>query len=89
MNPPLTVEYGLLSASGDEEEYFGGFRSNNTSDLDLGSDIVGLQFTGIDVPAGAIITDAYIQFTADETGSGAAELTILGRGQRQRPAVHG
>jgi len=39
---------------------------------------VGLRFTGIDIPQGAIITEAYIQFQTDEVGSGATSLLIRG-----------
>jgi hypothetical protein len=40
--------------------------------------MVGLRFQGIDIPAGATITSAYIQFTAEETDSGSISLTIEG-----------
>jgi hypothetical protein len=56
-----------------------------SSDLELvndpsgaGEQIVGLRFTGIDVPVGAIITRAYIQFTVDEKQSEATTVTIKG-----------
>lgn len=39
---------------------------------------VGLRFTGIDIPAGAIITSAYIQFSAKEVGAAATSLQIRG-----------
>jgi hypothetical protein len=53
-----------------------------SSDLDLTVDgstvigVVGLRFTGVDVPPGAVITVASVQFTADEVGTGASSLTI-------------
>ena len=40
--------------------------------------IVGMRFNGIDIPRGATITNAYIQFQVDETSSGATSLTIEG-----------
>jgi hypothetical protein len=40
---------------------------------------VGLRFTNITVPAGATITNAYVQFQADEAQSGATNLTIAGQ----------
>ena len=55
----------------------------DSSDLELVIDgsnnqRVGLRFTGIDIPQGATITSAYLQFTTDETGSAAASLLIRG-----------
>ena len=57
--------------------------SLTSSDLELVNDgttsqRVGLRFTGIDIPQGAIITSAYIQFTTDEVGSAATSLLIRG-----------
>ena len=40
---------------------------------------VGLRFAGVAVPAGATITRAYVQFTADEVTSGTANLTVAGQ----------
>ena len=39
---------------------------------------VGIRFTGIDIPEGAIITAAYIQFQVDEVDTDATSLTIRG-----------
>ena len=41
-----------------------------------GNQTIGLQFNGIDIPQGAIIDNANIQFTADESHSDTAELLI-------------
>lgn len=54
-----------------------------STDLELGYEgskpqIVGLRYTGVNIPANATISDATIQFKADETSSGAADLDILG-----------
>jgi uncharacterized repeat protein (TIGR02543 family) len=57
-----------------------------SSDLELSYDtgsgtgsnqVIGLRFTGVTVPAGATITEAYIQFTARETDSTNTTLTIF------------
>jgi hypothetical protein len=37
---------------------------------------VGLRFTGITLPPGAVVTNAYVQFRTDEVGTGAASLTV-------------
>ncbi|MBT8098559.1 MAG: hypothetical protein KJO82_02350, partial [Gammaproteobacteria bacterium] len=42
------------------------------------TDIVGIRFPGVAVPAGESVTSAYIQFQVDELDSGAASLTIEG-----------
>ncbi|TGT17866.1 RTX toxin, partial [Mesorhizobium sp. M4B.F.Ca.ET.172.01.1.1] len=57
--------------------------STNVDDLELGfasttRQTVGLRFTGVDIPQGAIITSAYIQFQANEVKTGAASLLIQG-----------
>ncbi len=54
-----------------------------SSDLELvsegaGDQIVGLCFSNLTIPQGAVIIGAYVQFTCDETGSGATTLTFRG-----------
>jgi len=65
-----------------EENTSNGFVTTGSSDLEMTFDandqIVGLRFNNITVPAGALITSAYVQFTVDETDSGASNLTIQG-----------
>ncbi len=39
---------------------------------------VGLRFVGVNIPKGAVITKAYVQFTVDESSSGGTSLTIEG-----------
>jgi len=43
-----------------------------------GAEIVGLRFNNINIPQGATITSAKLQFQAHEDSSGAAELSIYG-----------
>ncbi|PSK80470.1 Calx-beta domain-containing protein [Limimaricola soesokkakensis] len=74
---PTTI-ITAISASSDDWEQFGGAGSK---DLEFGlngsqTQAVGMRFEGIDIPQSAIITDAYLQFTAFETSSGAASFTI-------------
>lgn len=40
---------------------------------------LGLRFQGIDIPNGAIVNSAYIEFTADESQSSGASMTIYGQ----------
>jgi hypothetical protein len=59
---------------------------NPSSDIELindaeangGDQIVGLRFQNIEIPEGATVTKAYIQFKTDETGNAATTLTIHG-----------
>ena len=68
--------------SDDVEESASGSLQLGSSDLELVFDgnnqLVGLRFPGIGVPRGATITQAYVQFQADETGSTSTSLTIQG-----------
>lgn len=55
----------------------------DSSDLELGfegssAQTVGMRFTGVNVPQGATITSAAIQFTVDETDSDNTSLTFRG-----------
>lgn len=91
---PGTVAVSLLAAdpifetrvasSGDDvEERPTGSMYITSSDLELTIDgtlnqTVGIRFNGIDVPHGAIITNAYVQFTVDTASSGAVSLLIRG-----------
>ncbi|KUM26160.1 hypothetical protein AU467_04035 [Mesorhizobium loti] len=76
-------ETRVATAGDDVEEKGSGSISTNINDLELGYDsstrqTVGIRFTGIDIPKGAIITSAYIQFQANEVKTGAASLLIQG-----------
>ncbi len=77
---------GLVSGNDDAEENLGsGSVSLTSGDLELGLDgtiaqMVGLRFAGVDVPQGATVLSATLQFTADEISSGAASLIFRGEG---------
>ncbi len=54
-----------------------------SSDLEIERDgsrrqVIGLRFGGLNLPAGAAITNAYLEFTADGDSSGDAMVTIAG-----------
>jgi hypothetical protein len=94
-----------VAAGNDDAEQEGADGSNpggmylTSSDLELvmdvesptsGSQQVGMRFTGVNVPAGAVITNAYIRFRATEadspnTNDNTADLTI--RGQADNPTT--
>jgi calcineurin-like phosphoesterase family protein/purple acid phosphatase-like protein/K319-like protein len=84
---PVTVTSQVNTGNDDvEQRQTGGTMYNNSSDLELvydtattGNQYVGLRFTGVNVPKGKTITNAYIQFTVDETGSTATSLTVKGQ----------
>ncbi len=81
---PVIVERNVLVGSDDAEEAPAGSVQLNSSDLELVVDkgltqTVGIRFTDIDIPAGAQIDAAYIQFRSDEVSTGAADLVIQGQ----------
>jgi hypothetical protein len=77
-----TIEKRVVSGRDDVEQR-GSSVNLGSSDLELvkdGSTVqhVGLRFTDINIPQGAHVTKAYVQFTADETGSSPTALLIRG-----------
>lgn len=87
-SPPATnsmiFEKRVIASLDDVEEAASGSVSANSSDLELTVDgakvqTVGMRFTGIDIPKGAIITNAYIQFTVDQVSTGTVSLMIRGQ----------
>lgn len=88
----------ITSGADDVEEREGdGHIYTNSSDLELVYDTynnqyhqtVGLRFQNVNIPAGAVITGAYIQFECDETSSGAIDLYIDGHNADNSPAWSG
>ncbi|MFK0689094.1 putative Ig domain-containing protein [Mesorhizobium sp. IMUNJ 23033] len=80
---PVIIETRVAAAGDDVEQKASGAISTNVTDLELGYDgttsqTVGLRFTGIDIPQGAIITSAYIQFQTNEVKTGTTSLLIKG-----------
>ena len=77
--PPPAWEGRIATGSDDSEEDDNGHVVRNGSRLDLvyttsGNQFVGLRFTGVAVPPGAIVLNAWVQFEADAASS---ELTSL------------
>ena len=77
-----TLDVRVATGSDDAEEYASGDVNITSEDLELvndGSDqTVGIRFVGVDIPQGATILNAYVQFQVDETGSDATSLIIEG-----------
>ncbi|MGY1681899.1 PKD domain-containing protein [Geodermatophilus sp. SYSU D01176] len=70
--------------SDDAEQRPNGTVQLSSGDLNLGQEDsallrVGMRFTNVTIPAGATITNAYVQFTADEVKSAASNLVIAGQ----------
>ena len=86
-----SIEVGIATASDDAEEHVdrNGSVNSGSGDIDLtrsggGAQISGLRFLP-SIPQGATIQKAYIQFTADETGSGNIVLALRGQGADNAP----
>ncbi|HZN38532.1 MAG TPA: hypothetical protein VFD82_06990 [Planctomycetota bacterium] len=84
--PPASgvVERAIAIDDDDAEESPTGSVNLGSSDLEMVLDgtatqVVGLRFQNLTIPAGAVITSAYVQFTTDEATSTATQLTIAGQ----------
>ena len=77
-----TAAATVADSADDAEQAAAGTVTLNSTDLELvndgaaGNQIVGLRFTNVAVPPGALIAGADVQFTADEAQSGATSLTL-------------
>lgn len=79
-----TISVAINRTNDDVEEYQSSGRMYmDSSDLELvydgsrkGNQHVGLLFRNLNIPKNATISDAYLQFTTDETSSGTTELKI-------------
>ncbi|MBI3151310.1 MAG: cadherin repeat domain-containing protein [Chloroflexi bacterium] len=84
------VNIRIASGNDDVEEYSSGWPYLNSTDLelvyDINSQVVGLRFVGVNVPKGAVITNAYVQFKVDETSSQTISLKIQGEANANAPA---
>jgi hypothetical protein len=65
--------------------------SLTSSDLELvysgGDQTVGMRFNGVDIPQGAAIVNAYVQFQVDEMTSAATLLKIQGEDINDAPTL--
>ena len=82
--PTVSMTVSVASGDDDAEESAAGDVNVTSTDLELANDdasgagnqLIGLRFNDISIPPGAIITNASIQFTADEAQSQTAVLAI-------------
>ena len=90
--PHVSISVQIESNDDDaEQRIHNGYMSFSSSDLELVYDntahqTVGMRFNNIDVPPTATVTNAYIQFTVDETNSDTTNLTIKGEDHDDAPA---
>ena len=82
--PTVVFEVRVDSSVDDAEDIADGSVDINSTDLDLMKDKgkvqshVGIKWTSIQLPRGATIESAYIEFTTDEKGSKAADVRFYG-----------
>jgi parallel beta-helix repeat protein len=83
------LERRVAASADDAEEPSGAIPKLSDSALDLtynsGSQTIGLRFLGLTVPPHAFITSAYVQFTARDSRTEAASLTIKGPPRARAP----
>ena len=76
-----TADSRVSASTDDVEETADGSILRSSPDLNLVEadvKLVGLRFTGVNIPAGATITDAYVSFTTAETSGENASFNIQG-----------
>jgi PKD repeat protein len=78
-----SIDARIIQSTDDAEQRSDGSMYLNSTDLELTSDgslvqTVGMRFVNIQIPPGATILNAYIQYEVDETNSGATALSIQG-----------
>ena len=87
---PPSVEVRVSAGSDDAEESASGSVRLSSSDLELvndgGDQTVGIRFVGVNIPQGATIINASVQFQVDETSTEAASLMIEGEDIEDAPA---
>ena len=86
-----TLNIPVPTGSDDVEENVNGRIIFPNGDLDLVLDsstnmVVGLRFTNVQIPLGATITNAYIQFRSDEVQSGTTNLVVRAHDVANAPA---
>jgi hypothetical protein len=84
---PTTVERRVATASDDAEQNVANYKVGTTTissnDLELVVDSravqrVGLRFTAVEVPRGATVSNAWLEFKAKDSATGTVALTVKG-----------
>ena len=78
-----TISISINSTNDDAEERLSGSVYLDSSDLEIVFDgssqqIIGMRFNRVMLPSNATVSNAYIQFTVDETDSGTANVIVYG-----------
>lgn len=88
---PMVSTTTVVDGGDDVEELPHGYPLLTSTDLELvdadegAGQVVGLRFTGLGLPRGATITEAWVQFTADETQVDPASLTLAAHAADDAP----
>ncbi|MEE9425383.1 MAG: choice-of-anchor Q domain-containing protein [Methylococcales bacterium] len=81
----VSLAIKISTSNDDVEEKASGKVIKGSGDLDLvrsgGNQTIGMRFTTVSIPKGAVITNAYIQFTAKSAGSKKTKLVIKGKAE--------
>jgi hypothetical protein len=85
-----TFERRVAAGSDDAEQRLSGATDLASTDLELTTDgttqqVVGMRFANVQIPVGATVTKAYVQFQTDEVSTGAASLTIRAEASDNAP----
>lgn len=82
MEQIIAIDARISSKANDAEESAAGAVSLGSTDLELVTDAsaqtVGMRFAVVNIPPGAQIQSAYLQFAVDETSSAATSLVVQG-----------
>jgi hypothetical protein len=85
-----TIDIRVAASKDDAEESKSSSMRLTSNDLELvyhgGNQKVGMRFNGIQIPPGATITNAYVQFQVDETSAGDTSLKIEAEAIDNAPA---
>jgi hypothetical protein len=80
--PPAIFDLPISTGANDADETQDGTMHRSTGDIELGTGsgsvpaTAGLRFTGVQIPNGATIVNAQVQFSVDEAGKKASNLVI-------------
>ena len=78
-----SIDIRVAAVSDDAEESSSGSMYLNSSDLELvfnhSDQTIGMRFNGVEVPQGAFVTNAFIQFKVDEVNEEVTHLIIEGQ----------
>ncbi len=83
--PSTTIQVSISTGNDDAEEQSSGAMSRTSSDLEMIRDpgevtdqVVGLRFNNVNIPTGAVVTNAELIFQVDESAQGTISVEIFG-----------